>query len=131
MESVVKSVENSRKKPQKGRGAVVSDSRPTKEAALSGLGQLIMRSNIDLEAKADDVLFTSAPISPFKSQFNSMVTHMTYVFSASDKHVKIFDGDGHELAQLKVEIESQAKQIIRSTMKNDPAFYLICESELA
>ena len=74
--------------------------------ALTGLGQLIVRSNIDLESKAENVLFTSAPISPFKSQFNSMVTHMTYVFSDTDKFVRIFDGDGHELAQLKVEIES-------------------------
>lgn len=86
-----------------------------------------MRSNIDIEE--ENMVFTGAPIKPFRSTFGSMVNHLTYV--ATMNQLIVHDSDGNVLTTLNLETPFNSKpvKIVRSNMVNDPAFYVITETD--
>jgi len=74
----------------------------------------------------EDMVFTAGPIKPFRSEFSTLVNHLT--LTASKTELSIFDGDGNRLAHMQPDTPfDKPLQIIRSFVATDPIFYVLTE----
>lgn len=86
------------------------------------MSQIITRAVI--EPTDESTVFTAASIKPFKSAFNTLVSHMTY--TASQDSVSVFDSDGNRIATLALEEPLKTPiQILKSTLISDPTFFVL------
>lgn len=76
-----------------------------------------------IEPIEESTVFTASPVKSFKSAFNTVVTHLTFL--ASKESVSVFDGDGNQLASFGVQGDQLPSQILKSNLANDPTFFVL------
>lgn len=92
----------------------------------SVFGQMVTRSII--EPLQEHTVFASAPVKPFKSSFNTMVTQL--IFTASESIVTVFDQDANQLAMLQLESSQIPIALTKSQSQLDASFFVIYKSHL-